>query len=583
MTCVCHESEGPCMIERNTFLKMAPPAELTLQRAATEPAPWSIHAQYNQMASSSCATTCEKRQHGDGCDVHILLDSLYAMTEQTFEQSDGLPASSPLLLESFETEDFSQTTRNADLSLLAPSALSLEYITTDAPFQTIPTAFLMAEPKVTDAGRLTTPQGLPPDLLSFEYWATDDPFQPTPKAVTLVREPTVPHLKAPEHMGLDSMSTGSDLLSARSSISPVSSTADGKCTFSNRQALEELILQRAATEPMPSRTEEPCEGLIDTDSEMLGSFAGLPVPPPLDLESMQTADPFERSSWPVAAVSQPLYVALPTMSVPPPLEFESIETADPFEYTSTGGLLTMPAQLPYVAALAMPWKCICPPPATPAPLIESLPPTRPPSMVAPLMDVPGVPLAPRAPPSRTPGTSLATLEKGELHKPGVLVRSGAGCTHVHWAVDARKLDRQDKQVVSGVFTVMLPEHGPTPFKILLYANAGKVDGKKGAGFLKVKGCGRVVLKCEAQLPESCSDIAFRIGLGRDEVLQPFRGPVVQNFHEHSCHGLTMEDDEWDFRAGVDENSIFLVTLEIALKSNLLATSNVWWSALDIAE
>merc|ERR1719162_1463994 len=103
------------------------------------------------------------------------------------------------------------------------------------------------------------------------------------------------------------------------------------------------------------------------------------------------------------------------------------------------------------------------------------------------MDMPGAPEAPRAPPSRTPGASAAALLDTELCKPGVIVRTAAsaGCTHVHWAVDARKLQRRDKQHVSPQFMVTLPNHGPTPFKIVLYAKDGVVNGRKGAGFLKV--------------------------------------------------------------------------------------------------
>ena len=75
---------------------------------------------------------------------------------------------------------------------------------------------------------------------------------------------------------------------------------------------------------------------------------------------------------------------------------------------------------------------------------------------------------------------------------------------------ARKLDGQDKQAVSQVFLVELPGQGPIPFKLVLYPRATN-DGKHGAGFKKAKGRGRVVLKCEAQLPEGFADVSFRVG------------------------------------------------------------------------
>jgi hypothetical protein len=321
-------------------------------------------------------------------------------------------------------------------------------------------------------------------------------------------------------------------------------TIEAKNTFLNVQALGELTLQRATTDPVP-----PLDERLSEESTSAGtptSFsASLPPPPFLEFESMETADPFEHPSSPPALAAQPMYVALPikarTFFAPPP------------------------------------------PPLVPPPVIESAPPTRPPEMQAPSMDAPGAPQAPKAPPSRTPGTSVAELAKDELNKPGMLVRTSGACRHVHWAVDARKLERQDKQVVSPVFTIDLPENGPTPFKIVLYAKAGAVDGKRGAGFVKVQGRGRVVLKCEAQLPEACADIAFRIGVGRDSLLQPFRGPMTENFLEHTCHGLPASEEEWHFAASIDENHCFLVSVEMALQSSYAQNPNLWWSPLDKVE
>merc|ERR1719408_638168 len=163
-----------------------------------------------------------------------------------------------------------------------------------------------------------------------------------------------------------------------------------------------------------------------------------------------------------------------------------------------------------------------PPPAAPAPLMGAPAPTPPPPppaqmplLPAPELEEPSAHDAPVAQPGQSPGAGATSLLATELLKPGLLARpsTSLGCTHVHWAVDARKLEGQDKQAVSQVFLVELPGHGPTPFKLVLYPKATN-DGKHGAGFKKAKGHGRVVLKCEAQLPESASDISFRIGVGR---------------------------------------------------------------------
>lgn len=233
-----------------------------------------------------------------------------------------------------------------------------------------------------------------------------------------------------------------------------------------------------------------------------------------------------------------------------------------------------------------------PPPVAPAPLIGTPSPTPPPPPPAqmPLTPAPELealspelPEAPMAQPGHTPGTGVTALA-AELKQPGLLARpvTDAGCTHVHWAVDARKLDGQDKQCVSQVFSVELPGHGPTPFKLVLYPKATN-DGKHGAGFKKAKGHGRVVLKCEAQLPESRSEVAFRVGVGRADqgstTLQAFRGPVVENFFEHSCHGLSKSDEDWDFTASVDDSRTFLVTLEIAPAEAFKACPKIWWAPL----
>lgn len=184
--------------------------------------------------------------------------------------------------------------------------------------------------------------------------------------------------------------------------------------------------------------------------------------------------------------------------------------------------------------------------------------------------------------SGEPGASAASLLTTDLCRPGVLVRTGGGCTHVHWAVDAkdffRKLDRHGKHATSPVFMIPLPNHRAVPFRIMLDAKAPS-DGKKGTNSTKVQGCGRVVLKCETELPRGCSGIAFRIGIGRDDVVQPFRGPIVQSFSDHCCQGLQTADEEWDLGNSIDQNKQLVVTLEVAAESAYAANPNLWWAAL----
>jgi len=149
--------------------------------------------------------------------------------------------------------------------------------------------------------------------------------------------------------------------------------------------------------------------------------------------------------------------------------------------------------------------------------------------------------------------------------------------HVSWQVDARKLESQDKQTVSPSFVVDLPVLGPQPFKLALYPTITS-DSKRGASFKKAKGKGKVVLKCEAQLPTTVPEIGFRIGIGRGDKLQLPRGPVAHNFSEQSMRGLAKAEEEWDFTLAVDESGTFVVSVALAPSVALLATPHFCWSS-----
>jgi len=195
-----------------------------------------------------------------------------------------------------------------------------------------------------------------------------------------------------------------------------------------------------------------------------------------------------------------------------------------------------------------------PPPAAPAPFIEE-------------PSAPGAPLAdPEASQLRLEGRQTSGLS---------CTADLSGRTLVQWAVDAKKLDSQDKQAVSPQFLVDLPGFGPQPFKMTIYPKVIN-DGKRGASFKKAKGRGRVVLKCEAQLPQGVPDVAFRIGIGRGEKVQPYRGPLTHNFSERSMCGLAKSHEEWDLGAAVDETGTFLVSLELAPCIKLPTNPGLCW-------
>lgn len=378
---------------------------------------------------------------------------------------------------------------------------------------------------------LPVPPGLPvPPPLCLEYVETDDPFRRTPAAAERLG------LLAPPPLSLEYVATDDPF------------------------------------QPAPTATDSSAP----------------PAPPLLSLEYVATYDPFRATPNAAGYVAvddladpESLDMAWPPgLPPPPPIALESFGTEDPFEKPFEPAFVPLPSR---------PAQCgPPPPPVAPAPLIGCpipLPPPPPPAQMpltpAPELEAPAPELeAPMAQPGHTPGAGVTALAETDLRQAGLLVRpaTASGCTHVHWAVDVRKLEGQDKQAVSQVFMVELPGPGPTPFKLVLYPKATN-DGKHGAGFKKAKGHGRVILKCEAQLPESLSDVSFRVGVGRAGTLQAFRGPVMENFFEHSCHGLPRTEEDWDFSASVGEFRNFLVTLEIAPTAAYKANPGIWWEPL----
>jgi hypothetical protein len=138
-----------------------------------------------------------------------------------------------------------------------------------------------------------------------------------------------------------------------------------------------------------------------------------------------------------------------------------------------------------------------------------------------------------------------------------------GKVRIFWALAASKLDSLDKQAVSPSFELDLAgDEGKQPFKLIAHPTP-KNDGRRGAGFKKSKGKGWVELKCEAPRESGSQGIVFRFAVGRDGVRQPTRGVVSHDFAEMgSCCGLPKGQDQWDFRAAVDEHKTFLVILEV---------------------
>jgi len=294
------------------------------------------------------------------------------------------------------------------------------------------------------------------------------------------------------------------------------------------------------------------QGLDAAFDDDFACFAG---PPPLPLEKFDTFDDFEPSQLPLEKVRedwQPSYLPLERIAVlsderPISPSEENLEQAEDcamhrqqinlqeaIPESMAGGSFGLPAMPP-------------PPPMIPAPVLHE-------DKTCP---------APLAAPLEGDAMPPASADM----RPGALVcrSSGNGASYVHWVVDGKKLFSTDVRIVSTQFELDLPGHGLQPFKVTLHPKL-VINNKRGGGFKKAKGKGSVMLKCESHVLESAPLLEFSIRVGRGSMLQPPRGPVRNNFAEKSLCGLPDGQEEWDFRALVDESDLLLISLQIGMCS-----------------
>lgn len=151
---------------------------------------------------------------------------------------------------------------------------------------------------------------------------------------------------------------------------------------------------------------------------------------------------------------------------------------------------------------------------------------------------------------RTGADSLAPLECINLPN---------GKEFVRWKVDARKLESQEKQILSPEFELQLPGLGSKPFRIMILAKETK--GKGGRGFIKAGGKGRLFVKCETSSLTQARPIAFRVSVGPNVVES--KGPLWHLFTDQPCCPLQESNEDWDLQPAVDKASKrFEVMLEV---------------------
>eukprot|EP00435_Cladocopium_sp_Y103_P042868 s429_g11.t5 len=142
----------------------------------------------------------------------------------------------------------------------------------------------------------------------------------------------------------------------------------------------------------------------------------------------------------------------------------------------------------------------------------------------------------------TAGTAAETVP--------LVATSKGGKELIRWRVDGRKLETQEKQILSPEFELKLPGLGTSAaFRLMILAK--ETRGKGGRGFLKAKGAGRLFIKCaDSSLPEGVAPMAFRVmvGPGRERDL-----PLHQ-FSQHSCCPLQENKASWDLLSMLDATS-----------------------------
>ncbi|CAJ1407867.1 unnamed protein product [Effrenium voratum] len=147
--------------------------------------------------------------------------------------------------------------------------------------------------------------------------------------------------------------------------------------------------------------------------------------------------------------------------------------------------------------------------------------------------------------SSIPAANCDTASPSPLER--VLLPNGKEL--IRWKVDARKLESQEKQMLSPEFELNLPGLTPKPFRIMILAKETK--GKGGRGFVKAGGRGRLFIKCEtSSLPPSMRQIAFRVTV--PGAAAESKGPWWHQFTEQPVCPLQGSKEDWDLQSKVDK-------------------------------
>ncbi|CAK8995822.1 Tyr recombinase domain-containing protein [Durusdinium trenchii] len=217
---------------------------------------------------------------------------------------------------------------------------------------------------------------------------------------------------------------------------------------------------------------------------------------------------------------------------------DKVETFDPFEddthAVDAGRAAGVPlAGTPPLPAASLPEPTILPmAPAVPSqdfPRVMCVPAYPVQVMCPPVAGITGTTpsTTPNCSPRPEPPVLLGRTAQAESAAPLECLRLPNGKEMVRWKVDARKLDSQEKQILSPEFELQLPGLGLKPFRIMILAKETK--GKGGRGFVKAGGKGRLFVKCETSSLAQARAMAFRVSVGPATVESKGRAGVRTGF------------------------------------------------------
>jgi len=131
-----------------------------------------------------------------------------------------------------------------------------------------------------------------------------------------------------------------------------------------------------------------------------------------------------------------------------------------------------------------------------------------------------------------------------------------------WNLDGRKLESQDKSIMSPVFEIDIPGVGATPFRLMALPRETKGKGQRG--FAKAGGHSRLFVKCEVSLPAGSPELEFRLTVAPGTSHELSRCSKRHQFADASLCSMQSDakKEVWDLASCKDSSKRVAVVLSI---------------------